>query len=351
MTCVRVSLLVRHRNSHEFRYGQHSTSNGHLLMMQPFAATSAFFVQFVLALASAAGGDLAVQYRCTGTDPHQNQIGAHFQIVNRGRQDVPLRDLTIRYWFVEAGDKPLKFWCDYAKLGGTNVAAAFHKLDKPVTGADSYLEISFSDAAGIVPAGGDSGEIQTRSAKEDWSNFDQSRDYSFDATKTAFADAPRVTLYRGGRLAWGVEPAGASKPTVAKPIELKVNRDPPAKPAAVVAAEKTLATDPDNAEANLTLGRWLCLNADDWAAGLPLLAKGSDAALAGLARRDLAAPTAAAAQIELADSWWDLAQSKNGPDRAHLTGRAIYWYQQAQPNIHGGFTELKINKRLEAAGK
>ena len=320
-------------------------------MIPKSAASWAMCVQFVLAVASARGGDLAVQYRCTGTDPHQNQIGAHFQIVNRGRQDVPLRDLSIRYWFVEAGDKPLKFWCDYAKLGGTNVTAAFHKLDKPTTGADSYLEISFSDAAGVVPAGGDSGEIQTRSAKDDWSNFDQSRDYSFDASKTAFADAPRVTLYRRGRLTWGVEPAGALKPAVAKPTELKVSQDPPAKPATVVAAEKALATDPDNPEANLAFGRWLSLDADDWHAGLPLLAKGSDAALAGLAKRDLAAPTAAAAQIELADGWWDLAQSKNGPDRAHLTGRAIYWYQQAQPNIHGGFTELKINKRLEAAGK
>lgn len=319
--------------------------------MRQFVASCLAAIALVVAAGSALGGDLAVQYRCTNTDPHQNQIGAHFQIVNRGRQDVQLRDLTIRYWFVEAGDKPLKFWCDYAKLGGTNVAAAFHKLDKPVTGADSYLEISFSDDAGVVSAGGDSGEIQTRSAKDDWSAFDQSRDYSFDASKTAFADAPHVTLYRRGRLAWGVEPAGALKPTVAKPTEAVASRDPPAKPPAVLDAEKLLGTDPDNTQANLTVGRWLSFSGDDWPAGLPLLAKGNDATLAGLAKRDLAAPTAAAAQIELADGWWDLAQTKNGADRAHLIGRAIYWYQQAQPNIHGGFTELKINRRLEAAGR
>jgi hypothetical protein len=325
-------------------------NRGLAAMKRRLSALCLAAVQF-WTVAAARGGDLAVQYRCTNTDPHQNQIGVHFQIVNRGRQDAPLRELTIRYWFVEAGDKPLKFWCDYAKLGGTNVAAAFHKLDKPVTGADSYLEISFSEAAGFVPAGGDSGEIQTRSAKDDWSNFDQSRDYSFDASKTAFTDAPHITLYRRGRLAWGVEPAGALKPMAAKPAETVVSHDPPAKPPAVLDAEKLLGTDPDNAQANLTVGRWLSFSGDDWPAGLPLLAKGSDAALAGLAKRDLAAPTAAAAQIELADGWWDLAQSKNGPDHVHLTGRAIYWYQQAKPNIHGGFTELKINRRLEAAGK
>jgi hypothetical protein len=42
--------------------------------------------------------------------------------------------------------------------------------------------------------------------KNDWSNYDETNDYSFDATKTAFSDWNRVTLYRNGVLVWGIEP-------------------------------------------------------------------------------------------------------------------------------------------------
>ena len=40
----------------------------------------------------------------------------------------------------------------------------------------------------------------------DWTNYTQTNDYSFDATKTSYADWTKVTLYRNGVLVWGVEP-------------------------------------------------------------------------------------------------------------------------------------------------
>ena len=60
-------------------------------------------------------------------------------------------------------------------------------------------------AAGSIAAGGQSGKIQTRFSKTDWSNYIQTGDYSFDPTTTAFADWTRVTLYRNRFLVGGTE--------------------------------------------------------------------------------------------------------------------------------------------------
>ena len=43
-------------------------------------------------------------------------------------------------------------------------------------------------------------------AKNDWSYYTQSGDYSFDAAKTQFTDWSHVTVYRNGLLVWGIEP-------------------------------------------------------------------------------------------------------------------------------------------------
>src|SRR5206468_3211841 len=87
------------------------------------------------------------------------------------------------------------------------------KLATAVTGADYYLEVRFAAGAGSVAAGGNTGEIQNRFSKTDWTNYNEANDYSFDPTKTAYADWSHVTLYRNGALVWGTEPGGASTPT------------------------------------------------------------------------------------------------------------------------------------------
>ena len=183
---------------------------------------SIFAVMTVLCLGvrtfSAADDQLVVEYKCAGTNPNENQIRAHFQIANHGTQAVPLAELTMRYWYVSGGTQSQNYWCDWAKIGAANINATFHKLDKPVAGADTYLEIGFIDNAGTVQPGDSTGEIQIRVAKQDWSNFDQSQDYSFDPGKTAFAEWPQVSLHRRGQLIWGKVPGGASaKATNEKP--------------------------------------------------------------------------------------------------------------------------------------
>jgi hypothetical protein len=149
---------------------------------------------------------LRVQYRAADTTAGDNQIKPHFNIINAGSSAVPLSELKIRYWYTREGTAGQNFFCDYATVSCGNLSGAFVQLSPARSGADFYLEISFTAAAGSIPAGGQSGEIQARFAKTDWSNFTETSDYSFDPTKTSFADWTRVTLYRNGLLVWGVEP-------------------------------------------------------------------------------------------------------------------------------------------------
>ncbi len=187
-------------------------------VLQSSAALIAFAVFFNPLLAADAGGEgLAVQYKCAGTNPAENQIRAHFRITNHLEQAVPLQELTVRYWYKTGDEKPQKFWCDWAKIGSPNVTVTFHRLKKAIAAADTYLEIGFLEAAGAVEPGGNSGEVQVRVAKEDWSNYDQSNDYSFDAGKTDYTEWAHVTLYRHGQLVWGSEPNGVVARPAAAP--------------------------------------------------------------------------------------------------------------------------------------
>ena len=56
------------------------------------------------------------------------------------------------------------------------------------------------------------------------------------------------------------------------------------------AAHERLNTNPEDAEANFTVGRFYCLYKKDWPRGLPALARGSDAGLKALAVKELDPP-------------------------------------------------------------
>lgn len=155
--------------------------------------------------------DLVVRYKCDDRDPRNNQIKPHVDIANRGRTAVPYEELTVRYWFTADGPQSFNAWCDHAPLGSDKVTLQFRRAPSPSRGADAYLEIGFKSAAGTLAPGKDSGAMQLRFARTDWSNVDEANDHSFDPAHQGFADAPRITLYRRGTLIWGTEPAPATK--------------------------------------------------------------------------------------------------------------------------------------------
>ncbi|SDI98150.1 Fibronectin type III domain-containing protein [Lentzea albidocapillata subsp. violacea] len=146
---------------------------------------------------------LTVQHKGSGSAT-SNQIGATLQLTNRGTAPVSLTTTTIRYWFTgEAPSATYQVWCDWAQIGCATVQARVVKLPTARAGADAYVEVSFS--SGSLAAGASTGEIQVRTAKSDWSSFNQTDDHSYRVSN-ALSDFDRVTAHTGGSLTWGTEP-------------------------------------------------------------------------------------------------------------------------------------------------
>jgi hypothetical protein len=105
-----------------------------------------------------------------------------------------------------------------------------------------------------------------------------------------------------------------------------------------------LQSSPDDPAANLEAGRYYCFARGDWAKGLPLLAKGSDAALKTVAAADLTNPTDAATQLAVTNWWWEAAKVAAPADA--LRGRAGYWYEKALPGLTDDLEKVLVHKRL-----
>ncbi len=105
------------------------------------------------------------------------------------------------------------------------------------------------------------------------------------------------------------------------------------------ASRDALEANPDDLDANLAVGKFDCLVKGDFANGLPLLVKGSDKALADLAKLDLAQSVDAAEQVQVADGWW-----ATGKKPGQL--RAKQLYEGALPRLTG-IARTKVEKRIQ----
>ncbi len=116
-------------------------------------------------------------------------------------------------------------------------------------------------------------------------------------------------------------------------------------------AMERLKGNPTDPEANLAAGRYLCVVKRDWDRGVPMLALGSDPGLKAIATQELKGATSPEAQVALGDSWWDLADTKEGEEKTVLLLRAGYWYRQAEPHVASALVKAKLERQLAEIGK
>ncbi|NQT17945.1 MAG: hypothetical protein HQ582_34655, partial [Planctomycetes bacterium] len=116
---------------------------------------------------------------------------------------------------------------------------------------------------------------------------------------------------------------------------------------AIEQARAKLEEQPTDPQANLAVGRYLCVSKGDWDRGIPMLALGSDPALKELAVREMKEADSPNAQVALADAWWDLAQEKTDQEKEPFLLRAGYWYQEAETGLTAALAKAKVRKRLK----
>lgn len=135
-----------------------------------------------------------------------NNIHTVLTINNEGNVPVAYGDLSVRYWFTADGNTALNAWVDYAKPGKSYIVTGFNAVSPVATGADKYFEIRIDPALGDLYPAGNTGTIQYRIAKSDWSNFIFANDHSWKAP-APLAVNDHITVYYKGQLIFGTEPA------------------------------------------------------------------------------------------------------------------------------------------------
>jgi len=93
------------------------------------------------------------------------------------------------------------------------------------------------------------------------------------------------------------------------------------------------------------VGTYYCFIKKNWKDGLKYLAKGADATLAQLARKDLASAGDAAGAVRIGDDWWSASQKLSPSTKLPYQQRANYWYKQALPALTG-LQKVQVQKRL-----
>jgi hypothetical protein len=163
-----------------------------------------------------ASSDLWCESRIPNVDKIvDNALRPQLKIVNTGTSDMPLSELTVRYWYTVDGIQSQNYTCSSAtsSVGCSNILVGFSAFTPAVAGADAYVDFTFTSAAGVLSAGG-SVAFQGIVRKTDFSDYDEADDFSYNPASDHVITTA-VSLYRNGALVWGLEPKAIRAPEAA----------------------------------------------------------------------------------------------------------------------------------------
>jgi len=155
------------------------------------------------------GGPLLVEYLCNGTAASNSTISFHVRITNKSNADLPLDGLSVRYYFTNDAEAVPVVELDYGAVSAPNQNVGMNLASRcvpygPKPTANMACEVSLSGLMAMSPDA--NLQLQLRIHTPQYQILTQTNDYSFDATKTAFAPWDHLTVHRMGMLLFGVAP-------------------------------------------------------------------------------------------------------------------------------------------------
>ena len=147
-----------------------------------------------------------IYYRCGVSTRLSNTIRPYIQIENTGSEPIFLFDLRVRYWYSVDGDTQQNWYCNWAQMGSHKITCSFVKVSPPFPNADYYFEIGFTSDAGYLAPGANTGEIRVYFNKFNFTNYDQTNDYSFNPAMESYNENNKISAYLNGNLIYGTEP-------------------------------------------------------------------------------------------------------------------------------------------------
>jgi subtilisin family serine protease len=152
--------------------------------------------------------DVTLRFRNITATPTSNNINPSFNLINNDVEPIALSDLEVRYWYTVEGTQAETSIIDWAGRmpQGTNISRHVQPSLQTTTlgGQTRYVRYLFAAAAGSLQQH-EAVQLDSRFNKSDWSNYNQTNDYSYSAS-SQFIEWERVTVYYRGQLVWGVEP-------------------------------------------------------------------------------------------------------------------------------------------------
>lgn len=144
--------------------------------------------------------DMKAAYRCGEVGETAAALRPNIRIINMEPSQLVLQNITVRYFYTKEGTQQERYRIDNADIDTSLLSVVF---------SDGYFDIGFTHTQGEILFNPYSELcIELTIEKTDGSRYDQTNDYSFDPSYSAYRDFNRIAVYYGGDLLWGVPPAG-----------------------------------------------------------------------------------------------------------------------------------------------